>query len=114
MLPQLGLTQISRKNSSQASPVPVQISTWSNTFVYERSGLLISYGLGLVCALTCAAFGIYAFVIKQASYQNIFSTFLRATQSTRLESLLEQDDIGADPLPERFANANIVIGTGTR
>jgi len=83
--------------------VPVKVFTWPVTYVYSQSGLLLVYGIALVCALLCAAMGLRAFFNSKASYQNLFLTYLRVTDDSSLRDRLDPDDKGADPLPKAVA-----------
>lgn len=101
-----------RKDSTQAEYIPVHVTTYPNTFVYEPRDLLIAYGLSLFCAIVCSLIGLHAFYVNNASYQNAFSTFVRVTGDQELHSLASHDDTGADPVPKRLAKARIIMQRG--
>lgn len=90
-----------------ADHVPTQVTTYPVKYVYSKSELLIPYGVSLACALCCAIVGMYAFQINDASYQNIFSTFLRATNGAWARECISPDDEGADPLPKSLAKIRL-------
>lgn len=102
------------KNSSTARDVAVTINTWPLTYVYARSDLFLAYGLSLFCALGCSVVGFYAFSMNKASYQNIFSTFLRATNDLAIRSEVPRNDQGSDPLPKTFASTMISFNHNRR
>jgi hypothetical protein len=79
--------------------------------VYEPTALLLAYGLSFLCALACSIVGLHAFFANSASYQNIFSTYLRVTNDDELQSLIDVDDAGNDPLPEHIAGVKVMMGT---
>lgn len=83
---------------------------WEITYAYAESGLLIAYGVSLICTLICAIVGFHAFSVNDASYQNIFSTFLRATNDLEIRSNISSGDMGSDPLPKGLAKTAITLG----
>lgn len=95
------------KNSTTADQVPVQIETWPITYVYRRADLFIPYGLSLLAALLCSALGMRAFLVNDASYSNIYSTYLRATNNARIDRYIDDSDTGHDPLPKSFGAVTI-------
>lgn len=99
-------------NSTQAQFLPVNITNYVNTYIYNSEDLFLAYGIGFVCALACSLLGLHAFFANDASYQNMFSTFIRAANDPALHSLIREDDAGADPLPKHLANVRLVMGEG--
>jgi len=83
------------------------VETWPVTYFYARSDLLIPYGVSLLCTLVCAIIGLHAFFANHASYQNIFSTFLRATNDLDIRSRIRSGDTGCDPLPEDLKQSEV-------
>jgi hypothetical protein len=83
------------------------VETWPVTYFYARSDLLIPYGVSLLCTLVCAIIGLHAFFANHASYQNIFSTFLRATNDLEIRSRIRSGDTGCDPLPEDLKQSEV-------
>jgi hypothetical protein len=71
---------------------------------------LLPYGLAFFFALLCAAAGLYAFFVTGASYQNIFSSFVRATSGHDVHQFIDAESDGADPLPSKLAKATVVMG----
>lgn len=61
------------------------------------SDLLITYGVAFLCGLGCSAVGLYAFFVNDESYQNLFSTYVRATNASDLRLHADGGDKGADP-----------------
>lgn len=80
------------------------------TYVYIRADLLLAYGIAFLCALCCAIIGLRAFLDNEASYQNLFSTYLRATNTVALRSRMDAEDTGSDPLPKALARTEIALG----
>lgn len=84
------------------------VTSWPTTYVYHKSDLLITYGIALFSALSCSIIGLYAFSAnRKSSYQNTFSTFLRATDKMDVRSKIRRGDVGADPLPKRLGKADV-------
>ena len=79
------------------------------TYVYAKSDLLLAYGISIFCTLVCAAVGFYAFFANDASYQNMFSTYLRATNDLDIRSHISPGDTGCDPLPEALAKTAVTL-----
>jgi hypothetical protein len=76
--------------------------------VYHKTDLFITYGFALFSALGCSIIGLYAFSAnRKSSYQNTFSTFLRATDKMDVRSRIRRNDTGADPLPKRLGKADV-------
>lgn len=86
------------------------MNTWPTTYVYTASELLLAYGVAFLCALSCSVVGLYAFYMNNASYQNLFSTYIRATNNLDIRSQTELGDDGADPLPKAFAKSHVALG----
>lgn len=100
----------SSKNGTLAELVPVTVNTWPVTYVYTASGLILAYGVAFLCALSCSAVGLYAFYVNNASYQNIFSTYIRATVDSAIRSQTQSGDNGEDPLPKTLATFYVAFG----
>jgi len=83
------------------------VETWPVTYFYARSDLLIPYGVSLLCTLVCSIIGLHAFFANHASCQNIFSTFLRATNDLEIRSRIRSGDTGCDPLPEDLKQSEV-------
>lgn len=95
------------KNSTDAQFLPVTVTSYPTTYVYDAKSLLLAYGVSLLCSALCCAAGLYAFLVNHGSYQNLFSTFVRVTNDTELRSLISSDDSGADPLPQVLGRARV-------
>ena len=104
-------TVLSRKIPSQAELVPVTVTTYPITYTYAEWQLLTAYGLAFLFALLCTVLGSYAFFINGASYQNVFSSFLRATSGHEIHAMVDSSGDGADPLPKSLAKAKIQMGS---
>ena len=98
------------KNSTLADLIPVEVTTFPVTYIYTRADLLLAYGIAFLCALCCAIIGLRAFLDNQASYHNLFSTYLRATNTAALRSRMDAEDTGSDPLPKALARTEIALG----
>jgi hypothetical protein len=88
----------------------VEVTTFPVTYVYTRADLLLAYGIAFLCAFCCAIIGLRAFLNNDASYQNLFSTYLRATNTVALRSRIDAEDTGSDPLPKALARTEIALG----
>lgn len=80
------------------------------TYVYTASDLILAYGVAFLCALSCSVIGLYAFYVNNASYQNLFSTYIRATVDSAIRSQTQSSDNGADPLPKALAKFYVAFG----
>jgi hypothetical protein len=89
--------------------VPVNVTSWPVTYVYNKSDLFVTYGAGLLSALVCSIVGLWAFATNKSSYQNLFSTFLRATNDLEVRARITDGDSGADPLPKRLAKSEVEL-----
>lgn len=87
----------------------VTVNSWPVTYVYAQSELLLAYGISVLCTLGCSSVGLHAFFVNDASYQNIFSTFLRATNDLDVRSQISENDKGSDPLPKALAKATVTL-----
>jgi hypothetical protein len=92
-----------------AEHVPVQVETWPITYVYSPLDLFIAYGASFIAAIICTAIGMRAFFTNNASYQNMFSTYVRATNQAGLGLYVHGDDAGEDPLPKTLGEAEVEI-----
>lgn len=93
-----------------ADLIPVEVTTFPVTYIYTRADLLLAYGIAFLCASCCAIIGLRAFLDNDASYQNLFSTYLRATNTATLRSRIDPGDTGSDPLPKALAQTAITLG----
>jgi hypothetical protein len=91
------------KNSSQADSIDTLVTSFPITYVYSPRDLFLAYGLSLLAAVLCTIVGFSAFLVNDASYQNAFSTYLRAASTSELRSHIDPTDTGADPLPKKLA-----------
>jgi hypothetical protein len=94
---------------STCTPKTDHVNTWPITYVYAALDLLLAYGVAFLCALSCSAVGLYAFYVNNASYQNLFSTYNRATSDIDIRSKTETGDDGADPFPKAFARSHVAL-----
>ena len=85
------------------------MNTWPVTYVYAKSDLLLAYGISILCTLICAGVGFYALFANDASYQNMFSTYLRATNDLDIRSHISPGDAGCDPLPKALAGTAVTL-----
>lgn len=88
----------------------MNVTTWPATYAYSRSDLLVPYGIAILCALICSVVGLHAFFHNQGSYQNVFSTFIRATNNSALRRQTEAGDSGSDPLPKPLRHCVALLG----
>ncbi len=92
----------------------MNVTSYPITYVYKPRDLFLAYGLSLLCTLACSIIGVHALWINNASYQNIFSTFVRVTGDRELHSLTDENDHGADPVPKALAEAKIIMEESAR
>ncbi|KAF2019622.1 hypothetical protein BU24DRAFT_448077 [Aaosphaeria arxii CBS 175.79] len=101
------------KNGTASEFVPVMINSWPITYKYAASELLVPYGIAFVCALICSVVGMRAVWVNNASYQNLFSSYIRATGNL-VDGGSQAGgggDAGADPLPKAIARSQIALGS---
>ncbi|KPI37348.1 uncharacterized protein AB675_10331 [Cyphellophora attinorum] len=104
------------KDASQTEPIKAQVVSYPIVYSYDRRDLLLPYGLGLVSAVACCLVGLHAFHVNGlASFQNQFSTYLRAIREDVWQGVFEDNDHdgGADPLPKKLASAKVALGRDT-
>ena len=95
------------KSETATAAIPVTVSTFSNVYSYNRQDLWLAYGLGLFGGFLCAIIGLHAAWTNIASYQNVFSTFLRVADDPELRNMIESTDDGSDPLPEKLRTVRL-------
>lgn len=93
-----------------ANFVPVRVTSWPITYVCQQTDLLLAYGFAIFSTLGCSNLGLYTFFANGSSYQNILSTYLRATKGLNVRAKVRSGDTGADPLPKQLAKAEVVLG----
>lgn len=99
------LERLSPPSSPDLQIIPVHVTSWPNTYVYDRKEPSIPYGLGLLATLVYTIVGMHAFLVNDASYQDVFWTFLRATGEDHLRMLLERgSDSSTDALPRDLSD----------
>ena len=111
ILPQQDL----RDDASDWSFIDVNAtSTFSrNVFLYDSRDLIIAYTLAIVGTGLCILLALLAIRDMGAAYSNNFSTVVRVTRNqSRLDDVIQDDHdrSGAEPLPQKIANAYIWIG----
>jgi hypothetical protein len=89
--------------------VNITVNNWKVAYVYTRSDLLLPYGISILCTIVCALVGFYAFSVNDGSYQNIFSTFFRATNDIEIRSHIVSEDSGSDPLPKALESTAVML-----
>lgn len=105
------ISYFSKNSTTGAQPVPVTAVTYPISYHYDPFDLPLPYGLSLLFTLICAGIGLRAFFLNDhASFQNLFSTYLRATSGLDIKGLVPVGDTGADPLSKSIAKARIVVG----
>lgn len=87
----------------------ITVNTWPVTYVYVKWELLLPYGISVLCALGCSCVGLQAFFVNDASYQNLLSAFLRATNDLEVRSQISENGKGSDPLPKALAKATVTV-----
>ena len=91
--------------------VDIFISRTQNAYFYNRTNLLLSYGLSLVLSFFACLVGCVSIFRGNVSYSNKFSTMLRTTRDDSIDTLVATEDRnGADPLPRYLAKAAISLG----
>jgi hypothetical protein len=94
---------------STCTPKTDHVNTWPITYVYAVLDLRLACGVAFLCALSCSAVGLYAFYVNNANYQDLFSTYIRATNDVDIRSKTKAGDDGADPLPKAFARSHVAL-----
>jgi hypothetical protein len=101
-------------NSTIASQnrVPVNVLTSVNVYSYNARDLWLAYGIACGAALLSTILGVYGIWRNGGvAYQNVFSTYIRTTRDQVLGGIIEPGDRGTEPLPERIAEASIMMDT---
>ncbi len=90
------------------APTNVTVITTQNIYTYQPFDLLLAYGLGILAAALCVLIGTLAMIANGVSYSSDFSTVMRTTRNSELNSLVSGDEMdGIDPLPDHIADAEI-------
>lgn len=80
------------------------------SYLYNSFDLILTYSLAFIATTISVMFGLYASLLNRGSYQNRFSTFIRATRDDRqLRNYINQEDQAADPRPKAFTTATVQI-----
>ena len=97
-----------RLNGPSAPLVNVTVSHLTQTYIYNPTDLFYCYGIGLLCTLLCLALGINAIIKNRSTFSNNFSSILRSTRNSELNTIIHAADFSAsDPLPKRMASSTI-------
>jgi hypothetical protein len=97
---------------SAKNQVPVDVHTYVNIYSYDPHGLWLAYGIACGSALLSIILGMHGIWRNGGvGYQNIFSTFVRATRDQLLKGLIETNDRGTEPLPKKLAETSIRLDT---
>ncbi|KAI0532694.1 hypothetical protein GGR58DRAFT_507152 [Xylaria digitata] len=90
-------------------PVNVTFTTLKSVYSYSPANLWIAYGSTILAAALALVAGVVALSANSASYNNDFSTILRAAYGTELVGVLMQhkDANGAAPLPKYLERAQV-------
>ena len=70
----------------------------------------------MLASLICCVLGIHSFYKNGTSFQNNFSTYIRAAQGSDLDlrDFVAVGDTGGDPLPMRLGEKTITIAARQR
>ena len=80
------------------------------SYIYDSVVLVITYGLAFILTQICVLLGLYAVAKNRGTYQNRFSTFLRATKNTsELRRYSNVNDDATDPRPKELSRATVNI-----
>ena len=87
------------------------ITTWSNTYVYQQQDLLLAYSISFLVSLICCILGLHSFYRNGSSFQNNFSTYIRAAESSNFDirATVSPGDTGADPLSKKIGETMITM-----
>ena len=92
-----------------AGSIPILVNTWPVTYVYRKADLFLADGTSVAYAIVCCVVGLHAFAVNNASYQNLFSTYLRLTNDIDIRSHIQPQDVGSDPLPKSLGKAVVTL-----
>lgn len=90
--------------------VPVSILTSVNVYLYKPEDLWLAYGIACVAALLSTILGAYGGWRNGGfGYQNVFSTYVRATRNQELKDVIDPFDHAAEPLPKKLSETSIML-----
>ena len=96
------------RSSASVAPTNVTVIITQNLYTYQPFDLLLAYGLAILAAALCVAIGSLAILANGASYSSDFSTVLRTTRNSQLNSFVSNDETdGIDPLPNHIAETEL-------
>lgn len=99
-----------RHNADQINLVPIIVTEFPNTYVYEARTLYLAYGISYLFATTSCLIGLHALVQNGGeSFSNKFSTVLRTMRDLGVSDVVEDHDRGSDPLPEKIAETSVTL-----
>ncbi|KAI9694792.1 MAG: hypothetical protein M1822_000408 [Bathelium mastoideum] len=107
--------QLQPNYSSAGAPpnATVTQSTTQQVYAYAAGKLWAAYGTATLFTLASVIVGILAMFRNGASYDDAFSTILRAARGAELSVEMEHSDMeGRSPLPTYLANATVVLPVG--
>ncbi|KAH7186164.1 uncharacterized protein B0J16DRAFT_305840 [Fusarium flagelliforme] len=97
-------------NDTTASRGPITRFSAQNAFSYEPRNLFIAYGIGILFSLIVVIFGFLCIKSASASYTNSFSTILRTTRNTDLDTIVTSTETsGAEPLSKEMGNVRLTL-----
>ena len=80
------------------------------SYIYDSVVLVVTYGIAFILTQICVLLGLYAVAKNRGTYQNRFSTFLRATKNTsELRRYSNVNDDATDPRPEKLSRATVNV-----
>jgi hypothetical protein len=88
----------------------VTTHSFKTVYVYAWKRLWIAYGLATLFTLAIAALGILAIILNRASYDDTFSTILRASRNAELSVEILPGAMSAEsPLPSYLKKATFTM-----
>jgi hypothetical protein len=86
----------------------VAVFTNQNMYRYTEWQLLLAYGLAALFSFLSALLGFWCLHENEGAYWNNFSTLLRVTRDSKLQSIIRDDDtLGVAPVPKYLESLKI-------
>lgn len=99
-----------RQDVSSASLISVITHSPQNIYVYSPRNLILAYGIAILFTLVGVILGFWCLSVNGGSYSNSFSTVLRTTRNSQLDTLVRTSETtGADPLPHHLGRTKVSL-----
>ena len=82
--------------------------------MYQEKDLIVAYGMAFGASLICCVLGMLSYGMNGNSFQNNFSTYIRAAEGSNFRASVSPGDTGAGPLPRRIGEKTVRLASRPR